>query len=124
MCSYFQSVRDFGGGVVFEALAVGAVPVVVDFGRPGDTVYPLVGYKVPLTNENDMVAQKRRYSRIWRSDRDKLNRVTTARHVVRSRSLTWDAKAQSTTRVLTWAVGQGLKPDLVPPKLLHMETAR
>lgn len=42
------SVRDFGGGVVFEALAAGAVPVVVDFGGPGDIIYPEVGCKVPL----------------------------------------------------------------------------
>ena len=53
----FPSVRDFGAGVVFEALAVGAVPVVADFGGPGDIVHPEVGYKVPLTNESDMVSQ-------------------------------------------------------------------
>ena len=53
----FPSVRDFGAGVVFEALATGAVPVVADFGGPGDIVYPEVGYKVPLTNESDVVSQ-------------------------------------------------------------------
>ena len=53
----FPSVRDFGAGVVFEALAVGAVPVVADFGGPGDIVHPEVGYKVPLTNESDVVSQ-------------------------------------------------------------------
>ena len=53
----FPSVHEFGGGVVFEALAMGAVPVVVDFGGPGDIVNPEVGFKVPLTNEDDVVLQ-------------------------------------------------------------------
>jgi len=37
--------------------------------------------------------------------------------------LTWDAKAQSVTRVLNWAVGRGPKPDLPAPKMLHLEHA-
>ena len=53
----FPSVHEFGGAVVFEALAMGAVPVVVDFGGPGDIVHPEVGFKVPLTNEEDVVVQ-------------------------------------------------------------------
>ena len=51
----FPSLRDNGAGVVFEALGSGAVPVVADFGGPGDIVHPEVGYKVPLTNESDIV---------------------------------------------------------------------
>ena len=53
----FPTLRDNGAGVVFEALASGAVPVVADFGGPGDIVYADVGFKVPLTNESDMVSQ-------------------------------------------------------------------
>ena len=46
--------------MVYEALAAGAVPVVADFGGPGDTVHPEVGYKVPLTNESEFVAEMER----------------------------------------------------------------
>ena len=58
----FPSVREFGGGVIFEALAVGAVPLVADFGGPGDIVYPEVGRKASLTNESDVVSQIGRVS--------------------------------------------------------------
>ncbi len=56
----YPSVREFGGAVVVEALAAGAVPFVADFGGPGDTVRPDVGFKVSLTNEADVVSQLER----------------------------------------------------------------
>ena len=120
----FPTLRDNGAGVVFEALATGAVPVVVDFGGPGDIVHPEVGYKVPLTNEGDIVSQMEKILAGLERDRDLLNRLRQHGMAYARECLTWDAKAQSTTRVLTWAVGRGLKPDLVPPKMLHIERAR
>jgi len=115
----FPSVRDFGAGVVFEALATGAVPVVADFGGPGDTVHPDVGYKVPLTNESDVVSQMEKILARLAQDRGLLDRLRQQGMSYARDRLTWDAKAQSTTRVLNWAVGRGPKPDLPPPKLLH-----
>lgn len=119
----FPSVRDNGAGVVFEALASGAVPVVADFGGPGDIVHPQVGYRVPLTNESEMISQIGMILAGLAEDRDLLNRLRQQGMSYARESLTWDAKAQSTTRVLTWAVGRGLKPDLPPPKELHFEPA-
>ena len=120
----FPSVRDFGGGVVFEALAAGAVPVVVDFGGPGDIVHPDVGYKIPFTNERDVVSGIEKILANLAANRDLLNRLRQQGMAYARECLTWDAKAQSTTRVLTWAVGRGLKPDLVPPKFLHVSVAK
>jgi glycosyltransferase involved in cell wall biosynthesis len=114
----FPSVRDFGAGVVFEALATGAVPVVADFGGPGDIVYPAVGFKVPLKNENDFVAQMEGILTELAHDRDRLERLRQQGMAYARECLTWDAKALATTRVLRWVVGQGPKPDLPPPKAL------
>jgi glycosyltransferase involved in cell wall biosynthesis len=120
----FPTLRDNGAGVVFEALASGLVPVVVDFGGPGDIVLPEVGFKVPLTNESEMVSQMEKILADLAGDRDLLNRLRQRGMSYARECLTWDAKAERTTRVLNWAVGRAPKPDLLPPKFLHMEGAR
>lgn len=114
----FPSVRDFGGGVVFEALAVGAVPIVADFGGPGDTVRPDIGFKVALTDEDDVVAQIEKILRELVRDRSILQRYRERGMSYARENLTWEAKARTTTRILDWVVRQGLKPDLDPPKKL------
>jgi glycosyltransferase involved in cell wall biosynthesis len=119
----FPSVRDFGAGVVFEALASGAVPVVADFGGPGDVVHPEVGYKVPLTNESEFVTEMERILIELANDRDRLEQLRRQGMAYVRDSLTWDAKAQATTRILYWAVRQGPKPEFPPPKMLYLERA-
>jgi glycosyltransferase involved in cell wall biosynthesis len=114
----FPSLRDNGAGIVFEALACGAVPAVVDFGGPGDIVHPEVGYKVPLTNENDIVAQMEKILAELAHNRARLERLRRQGMAYVRESLTWDAKAEAVTRVLHWAVRQGPRPDLPPPKML------
>jgi glycosyltransferase involved in cell wall biosynthesis len=111
----FPSVREFGGGVVFEALAMGAVPIVADFGGPGDIVRPEVGFKVPLTNEEDVVLEIEKVLSKVQRDRDLLERLCRQGMRYARECLSWDRKAQVTSQILTWAVGQGPKPDLPPP---------
>jgi glycosyltransferase involved in cell wall biosynthesis len=114
----FPSVRDFGAGVVFEALATGVVPVVADFGGPGDIVHPEIGYKVPLTNESDVVAQIEKILTELAHNRDRLEGLRLQGMAYVRECLTWEAKAEATTRILEWAVKQGPKPDFPPPKML------
>ncbi len=114
----FPSVREFGGGVVFEALAVGAVPLVADFGGPGDIVHPRVGRKVALTNESDVVAQLERALGELVNNRSLLDRLREQGMAYARECLTWEAKAQIVTRILEWVLARGPKPDLPPPKAL------
>ena len=114
----FPSVRDNGAGAVFEALACGAVPVVTDFGGPGDIVYPGVGYKVRLKNEDDVVSQMEGVLNELVQDRTLLERLRKEGMSYARERLTWDAKAQDTTKVLEWVLRRGPKPNFVPPKML------
>jgi glycosyltransferase involved in cell wall biosynthesis len=114
----FPSIHEFGGAVVFEALAMGAVPVVVDFGGPGDIVHPEVGFKVPLTNEDDVVLQVEKVLAELARDRSLVDRLRHQGMRYARERLSWDGKAQIMTQILYWAVRHGPKPDLRPPKML------
>ena len=112
------AIREGGGGVVFEALASGAVPVILDWGGPGDIVHPDVGFKVPPTNEEDVVSKMEKILGDLAGDRILLSQLRQQGMSYAKKCLTWDAKAQSSTRVLNWAVRRGPKPDLMPSKEL------
>jgi glycosyltransferase involved in cell wall biosynthesis len=119
----FPSVHEFGGAVVFEALAMGVVPVVVDYGGPGDIVHPEVGFKVPLTNENDVVLQIEAILAKLARHPDLLQRLRQQGMRYARESLSWDAKAQTMTEILNWTAGRGAKPDLRPAKIVAPRNA-
>ena len=54
-------------------------------------------------------------------NRDHLERLRRQGMAYAQERLTWDAKAQDTTKVLHWALRRGPKPDFLPPKMLHIE---
>lgn len=112
----FPSLRDNGAGVVFEALALGAVPIVADFGGPGDVVNSAIGYKVPITSETQMVAEIQEILERLANDPEHLARLRQQGTAYAREHLTWDAKAQRTTQVLNWVARRMPKPDLFPPK--------
>jgi len=118
----FPSVREFGGAVVFEALALGVVPVVADFGGPGDIVQAEIGYKVALTNEGDVVAQIEKILTDLVENRDRLDQLRERGTCYALQRLSWDAKAQIITQIVQWTMGRGPKPVLPPPKVLAPDT--
>jgi glycosyltransferase involved in cell wall biosynthesis len=108
----FPSIREFGGGVVFEALATGAVPLVSDYGGPGDIVHGKIGYKIPLSNESAAIDFIHRTLEHLEKDRAHLLELSRNGQLFARESLTWDGKARLTSQILYWVLGQGEKPQL------------
>lgn len=111
----FPSIREFGGGAVLEAMALGLAPLIVDYAGPGELVTNETGVKVPLGSRGEIVSRFR----------DELERLSNAPDLVsemgaRARErvhqyFTWEHKAKQVLRVYDWVLCQTAKPDLFPP---------
>lgn len=100
----FPSVREFGGGVVLEAMALGVVPLVVDYAGPGELVDEAVGFKVPIGDRSQIVAGFSSVLARLAADPSPLPDLS-ARCVDRvARHYTWGAKAEQILAVYRWAV--------------------
>jgi glycosyltransferase involved in cell wall biosynthesis len=112
----FPSLREIGGGVVFEALAVGAVPVVAAFGGPGDVVKSDVGYAIPMVNEAQMVSDLQSVLKELSEDPGHLENLRQKGMAYVREVLTYDARARVLTDISLWAMGRRSKPCLEPPE--------
>ena len=74
--------------------------------------------RCPVTNERDFVVELERILAELAHDRPRLEQLRRQGMTYARERLTWDAKAQDTTKVLEWVVRQGPRPDLPPPKPL------
>jgi glycosyltransferase involved in cell wall biosynthesis len=107
--------------VVFEGLASGAVPVILDWGGPGDVVHPEVGFKVPPSKEDDVISQMEEILNHLAGNGELLEKLQKEGMRYARECLTWDAKALSTTQVLDWVVRRGPKPNLPWSKMARVK---
>jgi glycosyltransferase involved in cell wall biosynthesis len=111
----FPSVREFGGGVVLEAMALGVVPVVVRYGGPAELVTHDTGFLVELGSRDallDRVASLLR--RLVAHPEEVAIRSAPARRRVLE-EFTWSAKATRMRAVYDWVLGRRERPPLDPP---------
>lgn len=111
----FPSIREFGGGVVLEAMALGVVPVVVDYAGPGELVTPDTGLKVPIGTRAGIVADLRDTLGRVIADPSDLPRLADRARARALEHFTWPAKARQVAHVYEWV--RAGRPDR-PPVLL------
>jgi len=108
----FPSIREFGGGVVLEAMALGLVPVVVDYAGPGELVTENTGFKVPLGSRGDIIISFRSILEKISSNLNILNDISKLAVSRVNEFFTWDVKAKQVAKVYEWALNKKLdKPN-------------
>jgi glycosyltransferase involved in cell wall biosynthesis len=106
----FPSIREFGGGAVLEAMSLGVVPVVVDYGGPGELVTDETGFKVPIGPRSQIVAQLHDRLRAILEDPSGLPSMGTAARLRVQRLFTWSAKAKQVASIYDWVLGCEPRP--------------
>lgn len=114
----FPSIREFGGGVVLEALSLGVVPIVVDYAGPGELVVPDIGYKVPLGSRAEIIAALKQVLDALVTDPHDLPAMSARGRQYVQDHFTWSAKAQKVDEVYKWVLGQReTRPDFGIPEV-------
>lgn len=112
----FPSIREFGGGVVLEAMALGVPPIVVDYGGPAELVDDSTGWRVPLGDRDQITRGVRQVLDAVVADPSALAARGTACRQRVAEDFTWTAKARQIAMV--WAAvraGEGVLPQPMGP---------
>src|SRR5262249_21020892 len=84
------SIREFGGGVVVEAMARGVVPIVVRYGGPSDLVEEGYGISLALKSELDTVLDMERVLNELVRNPDRIRRLGAAARAKAQSTFTWE----------------------------------
>ncbi len=108
----FPSIREFGGGVVLEAMALGVVPVIVDYAGPGELVIDGTGVKVPIGQRDQIITGLRAALSALVDDPSDLPTMSARAFDHAHAYFTWPAKARQIAEVYDWVLGRtATRPD-------------
>lgn len=111
----FSSIREFGGAVVLEAMALGIVPLIVDYGGPGELVTPQTGFTVPIGPRSEIMAAFRKQLTTLVADPSLLPAMAEAGRAHVEEHYDWMRKAEQVRDVYAWVLGRRAnKPNPCP----------
>jgi glycosyltransferase involved in cell wall biosynthesis len=111
----FPSIREFGGAVAIEAMALGVVPIVPNYGGLGELVSQATGYLVEMGTREQIVERFRSTLQTIVADPSVLAAKSVAAIDRVNRHFTWDAKAQVVLSVYDWLLKGKQKPQVRMP---------
>jgi glycosyltransferase involved in cell wall biosynthesis len=95
----FPSIREFGGGAVLEALALGIVPVIVDYAGPGELVDETTAFKIPIGSRREIVESYQRVLNEIYNNRSVLTDMAARGQALIRDRFTWSRKAEQIAAV-------------------------
>ncbi len=108
----FPSIREFGGGVVLEAMALGVVPVVMDYAGPGELVTPETGFAIPMGPKDQIISSLSALLDQIAQDPNALPGMGQAARARATQMFTWEAKAAQIAQVYDWVLApEGPRPE-------------
>ncbi|MEQ8343227.1 MAG: glycosyltransferase family 4 protein [Marinovum algicola] len=115
----FPSIREFGGGVVLEAMALGLVPLIVDYAGPGELVTAGTGLKIPIGPRAAIIKGLRTALKDVVANPGQLGPMAEAGRARVFDHFTWHAKARQVADVYEWT----LTPAATRPDPLALRPA-
>jgi glycosyltransferase involved in cell wall biosynthesis len=95
----FPSLREFGGGVILEALAKGLPSVVVDYGGPAELVTSECGELLPMRPRAELIASLRQAMEKLAAEPARCRSMGAAACRRVRQHFTWDVKAERIARM-------------------------
>lgn len=108
------SIREFGGGVIVEAMARGVVPIVMRYGGPSDLVEEECGISLALKNEPNTIEDLERVLEQLVENPNRIRQLGGAARVKAGSTYTWERKTELLAAVMKHVIEAGPRPALMP----------
>ena len=109
----FPSIREFGGGVVLEAMALGLVPIVMDYAGPAELVDTSCGYTIPMSNKDNVIKSIQHTIENIINNKEQLIAKRTNGLSKIEKYFTWERKAEQDIKIYQWLLQKTSKPNLM-----------
>jgi glycosyltransferase involved in cell wall biosynthesis len=93
------SVREFGGGVVIESMALGLPPIVANYGGPAELVNDSTGVRVAFSDKDSLTEGLRVAISTFIKSPERLRPLGAAGRNFVERKLTWEMKAKQILKI-------------------------